>query len=514
MTVRIILDTARPPELSWCWRDNWYTGMCSAYGLILKFGMLNAVSGKEIAKAFISKKCGIKSETCAAPNVDLRDARLFDIDIMAEAFRISHREIRASFLFELLPRSSTKSSEHLRWCDACMARGFHTPLFQMTLVAACPIHQMALRTFCRWCGQPIPYRLRQDVLANPFCCPHCKEDMAPGLRGTRASVLMPRPEERALLAELKAFLELEEEAVCAKIEMQSRVKQFGQGELIFSKPAVDGQTSRYIGFVSQVIDQLRFARSKAQASLSMERLERVERGTAPITIPDDNDPTLQHPSWTNRIEHLIKPDHDVSDPPGDVELRSVTSVYRAIRRHLWKHVIKGHRRCVIAAARHFWWQINEETTASICPVAEAFLRWRMSWEGCGTPRYLFGGPRQGLYGLIGWVSSRASPCPTHWPSSTQLWVIDHIFGNACVESFRERLTDAMNNHIQGTVYWRRPISPVRYDTYWAVTGSDAPGEPVVIFLRCPMPSPTASYLLPRGRQHFATHCAQLASIVR
>ena len=91
MTVRIILDTVRPPETSWCWRNDWYSGMCSAYALVLKFGMLNAVSGKEIAKAFISRKCGIKSETCANPNVDLRDARLFDIEIMAEAFRIPPR---------------------------------------------------------------------------------------------------------------------------------------------------------------------------------------------------------------------------------------------------------------------------------------------------------------------------------------------------------------------------------------------------------------------------------------
>lgn len=513
MTVRIILDTVRPPELSWCWRDDWYSGMCSAYALVLKFGMLNAVSGKEIAKAFISKKCGVKSETCANPNVDLRDPQLFDIEIMAEVFRIPRRELRASFLFELLPKSGAKSSEHLRWCEACMARGFHTPIFQMTLVSACPIHEMALRTFCRWCGQPIPYRLRQDVLASPFCCPHCKTDMAPGLRDARASVLVPRPRERMALAETLSFLHLEEESVLAKMEMERRVQQYGEGELIFSRPSADGRMSRYIGFVSQVIDHLRFAKVKAQASLSMESLERAERGMPAAAHPDDEDPALRYPSWANQIERVTNID-TVGEPLGDAEIRSVTTVYQAVRRHLWKHVIRRHRRCVIAAARHLWWRTDEETTASFCPVAEAYIRWRMSWEGCGTPRYLFGAPRRAFYGVLGWVSSRPSPCPSHWPRPTQLWVIDHIFANACVESFRERLAEAMENDTKGTIHWKRSFRPVRYDTYWAVTGSDVQGDPTVVYLRCPMPHPAAAYGLRGGRLHRAAHKAQLATIVR
>jgi hypothetical protein len=513
MTVRIVLDSARPPETSWCWREDWYTGMCSAFGLILKFGLLNAVSGKEIAKAFISKKCGIKSETCASPNVDLRDARLFDIEIMAEAFRITPKEIRASFLFELLPKSGAKSSEHLRWCEQCLARGFHTPVFQMVLVSACPIHQKPLRSLCRWCGQSIAYRLRQDLLEAPFCCPHCKEDMAPGLRDTRANVLLPRPDDRKVLAETMAFLQLEEESVCAKMEMERRVQQYGQGELIFSKPSADGRMSRYIGFVSQVIDHLRFAKSEAQAALSMESLELAERGMPAAVHPDDEDPALRHPSWANQTDRAGNID-PVGEPLGDAEIRSVTTVYQSVRRHLWKHVIRRHRRCVVAAARHLWWRMDEETTASFCPIAEAYIRWRMAWEGCGTPRYLFGAPRRQLYGLVGWVSSRPPPCPNHWPRPTQLWVVDHIFANASLESFRERLSDAMDNHAKGTIHWKRSLVPVRYDTYWAVTGSDAKGQPAVVYLRCPMAPPAAADGLPRGRQHQASHRARLASIVR
>lgn len=282
----------------------------------------------------------------------------------------------------------------------------------------------------------------------------------------------------------------------------------------FSKPGVDGRMSRYLGFVSQVISELHVSETDAQASLSIERIERVERGTSAVIHKDDVDPALRYPSWANQNASTDDLDADADEPIGESELLSVSVVYRAIRRHVWKHVLRRHRRCVIAAARHLWWQMDEEITASFCPVAEGFIRWRMLWEGCGTPRYLFAAPRREFYGLIGWVSSRPSPCPTHWSRATQHWVIDHIFANACLESFRERLVEALGNQTKGRIYWQRPTSPVRYDTYWAVTGSDVPHKPAVIHLRCPMPHPAALYALPCSRQHLTTRRTRLASIVR
>jgi hypothetical protein len=93
-------------------------------------------------------------------------------------------------------------------------------------------------------------------------------------------------------------------------------------------------------------------------------------------------------------------------------------------------------------------------------------------------------------------------------------VIDHIFANACIESFRERLAAAIANDTQGFIQWQKAESPVRYDTYWAVTGRDQPAEPVVVYLRCPMPHPPWPGASQRGAAHFAAHLAQLASIAR
>lgn len=513
--VKIVLDTVRTPEAGWCWRADWYTGACSTYGLLMKFGMLNAVSAKDIASAFISRKCGIKSKVCARPDVDLRDPKLFDLGIMGETFRMTSSEIQAAFLFELLPRSKVRSSGHLRWCESCLARGFHTPIFQMALLVTCPIHHTALRNFCRHCGQQIPYRLSQEVLANPFCCPGCKADLAPGMRGPRAQVLLPRPQDMYVINQMLELLKIEEEVVQTKMEALGRDDQYGKGEIIFSRPGLDGKMSRYIGFVLQVLEQLKSRASSAQSALSMERLDRAERGAPPSDRSEYNDELLRHPSWANQLISTEDSCGDqTGDPPGESELQTVTLIYRAIRRYLWRHTLRNHRRCIVAASRKLWWRMDEEMTQSFCPVAEAYLRWRMAWEGCGTPRYLFGSKQKTLSGLIGWVSSRPSPCPSHWCRQTQLWIIAHIFGNACIESFRERLSEAIENDRRGKIHWKRSIFPVRYDTYWAVTGSDRRTEPATVYLRAPLPLPPEFHTLRVGRAHVKTHLTHLAAITR
>lgn len=48
-----------------------------------------------------------------------------------------------------------------------------------------------------------------------------------------------------------------------------------------------------------------------------------------------------------------------------------------------------------------------EKTVSFCSVAEAFLRWRMYWEGSGAPRLLFSGMTKDPLGLIGWLAESA-----------------------------------------------------------------------------------------------------------
>lgn len=505
---RIILDTVRPPVAGWTWREDWYSGIDSSFGLLLKFAMLNALSAREIAKIFVSANSGRRAAICGRPDVDLRSSEVFDLDEMSNIFRLHQTQVRSAFVQEILPDGRLRSSDHLRWCELCLQRGFHPAIFQVSMAAYCPIHRTAIRSTCPHCSAEIPYRLRSDIFSKPFACPHCGIDWAPRLRAPRANILVPRIKEHGFVTKLQRFFQFEDRVLTSKLEIGKKALQLAQGEISFSPLERSGYISRYLGFVSHVLEETGYDKGSQQLHLNMERVERCERGVSRTVLFEDDDPTMHDSSEADQsVAYTVS-------SKSDAELARLKTVYRAVRRRLWRQLVGTHRRCVVSAAQHLWWRVEGEITASFCPVAEAFIRWRMIWEGCGTPRYLFRESDLEMYGIVGWLSARASPCPPHWSTATQIWVLAHIFSSACIESFRELLAVAQQNSERGKTYWLRQRTPSRYDTYWAVGGADCADRPTYVYVRAPMPAFYPRIAEDTRRAHLEKHMAHLATIYR
>jgi hypothetical protein len=505
---RFLLNHPHRISPAWCWREKWFTGLDSAYGLLMKFAKLNALTAREVAHVVIGRKSGKRTAILAKPTVDLRDFSVFDMDIMAELFHTSTSQIQGAFLFASLPNSKSKSSENLRWCAKCAALGFHTPIFQMHVLRYCPIHAIPLQSACDFCKQPIPYRLQTDVAKQPFCCPACGFDLAPGIRLDQEKVLKLGVAERLGLHEAMEFLKFEETTLPVKLEINKKRLQLGQGELIISAGDEFGYFSRYIGFICHVIRDLGYEVNTLQSPLPMERVERIEYGDFESTESEAAEWLESNQSASRSMLRSRPPEN------WDEELDTIVTLYRSIRRHIWRHVVVKHQQCIESGSEHLWWHMEGEATKAFCPVAEAFIRWRMLWEGCSTPKYLNAKSRKEPFGLIGWLSARPSPCPPHWSYATRLWVTKHIFANACLESFRERLMVAQKNSQRGEIFWSKARSAVQYDTYWAVTGRDSKTSPAVVYVRCPMEEEISPLLQNRGKEHFNMHLAQLATIRR
>lgn len=107
-SARIILDTVRPPVAGWTWRDDWYSGIDSSFGLLMKFAMLNALSARELAKIFVSVNCRRRAAICGRPDVDLRSADVFDLEEMSNIFRVGQIQVRSAFLQEILPEGEAQ----------------------------------------------------------------------------------------------------------------------------------------------------------------------------------------------------------------------------------------------------------------------------------------------------------------------------------------------------------------------------------------------------------------------
>jgi hypothetical protein len=482
---RIILDLVRPLPFAWCWRDQWYTGLDSAYCLFMKFAILNSLTAREIAQIVISKKIARRATICNQPNVDLRDSSLFDIDVLARIFHLNTTQVRSTFLLDGLPKSQFKSSENLRWCEHCASYGFHAAIFQMDTMLFCPIHFTPLLQRCGSCKMQIPYRLRMDVTKKPFCCPSCGHDMAPWLRSTHNKLPISHKLERIRIERLIDFFQFEEANLTTKLELSRKRLQLGQSELVCARAEVGGYLSRYIGFVSHVLHDMGYAEAFLQIPIGLERVERSNCGQYRLVQSEDEGNDLIKPWWPQASDASVPAKVSLES-----QLESTNNVYKALRRHLSRHVLKRHRHCIVTASRHLWWHMDGEITSSFCPVAQAFIRWRMLWEGCGTPQYLFASVKKEPFGILGWIAARPSPCPEHWSKITQLWVIDHIFGNTCIESFHELLINAQKTQEFGRINWAKEKSVVKYDSYWAVAGCDCKDKPAIVYVRCPMPTPS------------------------
>jgi hypothetical protein len=511
---RIIVVTQRPDSpQAWCSRDDWYTGHDSIYALLAKFARLNSMTARELADLFISRECGRRTAILRAPDVDLRSSELFDRAAFARHLRLDDAVVSNAFVLERLVNRVRRSSPVLRWCPQCAKGGFHTPAFQLELMGACPVHGQMLRSRCPRCRCEIPYALRTSVFEMPFCCPSCAFDLAPCLRETRARALRFRPDELAWIDHMMGLFEFEDRMIPLKLELNRRRKALGLGE--FSIVPADWQQMKadYTGFVKHVLEFLEPKPPGAQLRIDLNEVSvATKRAWRASTLPAKS-------RKLKKIGRDITPDQRTSThvkQQWDAKLLASYAVYSAVRRYLWRHVVRGHRHCIASTANHLWWHMEGESTVMICPVAEAFVRWRMHWEYCGTPRYLMAPMGKDPMGLVSWLSSEAPICPAGWNRESEQWVSDQLLGARCFDSFQAFVDVALKSRRRKKIKWERDANFGTCVRYWAVTGRDRLGAPTQLFqrVRAAHDFPALIDQQASGRAHRAVHAQQLSQIVR
>lgn len=511
---RIIITAQKQDNpQGWCSRDDWYTGHDSIYSLLAKFARLNAMTARELADLFISRECGRRTAILRAPNVDLRASELFDQAAFARHLRLDNGMVANAFVLGRLVNRVRRSSSVLRWCPQCAKAGFHTSAFQLELMGACPTHGQMLRSRCPRCRSEIPYMLQASVFEMPFCCPSCAFDLAPCLRETRARPLRFRPNELAWIDHMLRLFEFEDRMIPLKLELNRRRKVLGLGEVSIVRADWQQVQADYTSFVKQVLEYLEPKPPGVQlcidlAEVSVTTKHAWRASTVPVRRPK-----------AKRIDREIALERLTSahvKQPWDHKLQASYAVYSAVRRYLWRHVVNAHHHCIATAANHLWWRMEGESTVTICPVAEAFIRWRMHWEYCGAPRYLMAPMRKDPMGLVSWLSSEAPICPVGWNRESEQWVSDQLLGARCFDSFQAFVDVAMKSRRRKKIKWERDANFGVCVRYWAVTGRDRPGAPTQIFQRTRSPHDFSSLILqhPSGRAHRDFHAQQLRQIVR
>lgn len=504
---QIILDTYVPQPRQWCWRRDWHVKWESAWTLLWKFAYLNQIATSDLARLVISRQCGKRSAILAKPQVDLRDSAVFDIAVLASLLRVSQAAVREAFLFDIAPGSVLDSSDCLRWCVTCMRSGFHSPLFQLGPTRSCPIHGHMLVDRCPACSRTIPYKLTKAFSQHPFACPHCGVDMAPTIREDRPKILRLQAHEAALLATPLRFHRVAADAELINAtdarHLFKQVAKFGIAAVRHDEVDV---TLSYTGFLTQVLKEAIPGAKVKRFGGRAQPITRHECGCSHLgdfhddgcrdEAEDTTLPRTESPAASDSAECLVR----------------LLDTYKAIRRHLWRHVLKEHQRCIRSAANSLWWNMHGKSTARFCPCAMAFLRWRMFWEGCCAPRYLYVASTKELYGIVGWHLARPETIPSHWSRATRNWVACHVFAASAMDCFGGLMRWSEKAGSKASVHWDQPRSPANYASLWAVSGRDCNDKPAVVYVRSPPVEPLRTLPATSSRSHWQSHQAQIAQL--
>jgi hypothetical protein len=486
----------RPLKPEWCWRDDWVQGGESIYGLLALFEALNAIGGPQLREDFVDAVGATQGSTLHAPIVDLRSTERMRLAKLSSVLRLPIEQVRAGFVADAFPRSGWQGHTALRWCPQCATSGYHSTLFQVPVVFSCAAHGCAIQGRCPRCRSDLPYRLDTSVSTPLFCCPACRLDLAPAIRVGQRKAL---PDRHIWL--LTARFELMQ--FCDSLPTVAAAV-LGAGtsrasELLYSAPGQAVRPGEFKSFMTRVLVSL-----KASPQGDLHRIEPSytffeptassagrRRGARPSTVVASG--------WPERLV-----------PRSDKRLQRATTLYRCVRRHLWRRLVKQHRRCILSMCRHLWWAVDGSETVGLCVVAAAFVRWRLRWEAVRQPTALLSVPAAPPLGLVTWLAL-APIGPPAWTSVIDGWLIDHVLGHELLASFDAMLDEERSSPRTSATKWGSNGSAAWRGQCWVCSGRGTSSSPAQLFFPVDCVS-EASEAPPKGKRHTTEHLKLLGNI--
>ena len=96
------------------------------------------------------------------------------------------RPLEGALMSALPGMKSVMWSARSRWCPVCIGFGFHSIWFQLSALAACPIHECPLTERCQVCAEALgPYKVSRALFLKPYHCAACGKPFAGHLRSLR-----------------------------------------------------------------------------------------------------------------------------------------------------------------------------------------------------------------------------------------------------------------------------------------------------------------------------------------
>jgi len=149
----------------------WYQGSIPPYAslwhTLVRLGTLNCLSLSQLPESAAGGN--LKPTRPITWDPLFNEAKSIDTVALAAALRESASSLYLSHLGGLTPCVRSLFCKHLRFCRSCLLQGYHSSLFSLKLLPACPIHGEPFEDHCP-CGKVIGNKLSSADFQQ-FC--HC-----------------------------------------------------------------------------------------------------------------------------------------------------------------------------------------------------------------------------------------------------------------------------------------------------------------------------------------------------
>lgn len=345
------------PEISFNWRPNGVTRYESAWSMLHKFSFLNKLVRGDMCALFGGRSYW-PSLSRPMVHIDFH-LRTFDPSSLARLrylLKIDQTTAELS-LIEPYQCGQATAAANLRFCEACLANGFHSPLFQIGAVVRCPIHLKTLRNQCQCCKQSIPYEMNERSLVHSYACPYCCSPLWPGIFLPEWSPGIT-PKDAKMFAQYLRWSETIEKAVGAEFFRVADIRAEWER---------DRAANRLPGYLCETKPMRDFP----SAALRWGSKECRVTVNATDQIPYVRIYRRNADWWRHSRNERVHRHHDFLHAVAD----EYYAIYKSVRRYLKRRYQRRHHLCR-SAYRRFVGLDNFR-----CHWGAAFALWEEEWDG-------------------------------------------------------------------------------------------------------------------------------------
>ncbi len=279
-----------------------------------------------------------------------RDSAWVDFTKFSQVLGVEEKRLRQGFLDQLGFCDTSRPTYSVKHCDKCAANYFHCVFFDLDIIAECPIHESPLREPCERCSLRVTFR----------------PDELSGVRGARQC--------KVCGVQLAQFSQLFVPTMCvgARELIEARGKSLVNwwtlvGQTIASRDTV----LSHLSLVGQTLTAQELVWRRCELGVAV--------GIWPAIISEWK---FTGPPITSELAIW----DTVSIPADDVDERCMPQSeaglgYRSLRRFIQRRYLGQHKKCLGLLLKTDVTYATFLSGENICPVAMAFVAWRVSIEG-------------------------------------------------------------------------------------------------------------------------------------